>query len=78
MPNIDYGNYADWTTTRKSDISDLLNELVVPSFPNNFEKNIRRYRGDCKECGNVFDFAHPVYEKGRMCPRCGGKKIIKR
>jgi hypothetical protein len=86
--NIDYGNYVDWVATRKTDLSELLNEVVVPTFPKNFKGLIDKFtinigdisdeRGECKECGKVFDLVHPVYRKAKVCPGCGGKKILKR
>ncbi|HML07310.1 MAG TPA: hypothetical protein VK430_04175 [Xanthobacteraceae bacterium] len=82
--HIDYGNYADWIATKKSDVSELLNEFVIPTFPRNFERSIKDYtiniavianeKGECKSCGRIFDLSHPVYMKAKICPGCAGDR----
>jgi hypothetical protein len=86
--HIDYGNFADWITTKKTDITGLLNERVLPVFPKSFEKLVGTYtidaseiadeRGDCQDCHRVFDLSNPVFIKAKICPYCASDNIIKR
>lgn len=77
---IDFGNYVDWIETRKRDMGVLLNESVLPSFPDNFEDEVEEYEIDvtavsddtieCPGCGNKFSRNEPVYKKANMCIYC--------
>jgi len=77
---VDFGNYVDFIETRKSDITLLLNESVIASFPDDFEENILGYVIDisfieseyikCPLCTRSFAIDQPVYVNANMCMYC--------
>jgi hypothetical protein len=84
--HIDYGNYADWITTKNSDLSELLKEFVLPVFPKHFARQKDKYtinvsdiadeKAECRSCGRLFDLSHAVYQKAKICPYCASEEIV--
>jgi hypothetical protein len=78
---IDFGNYVDWVKTKSADLSTLLNEAVLPSFPGDFQDTWSDYLIDteqveidmvtCSHCEKKFRESHAVYKKLGACPHCG-------
>lgn len=78
--HIDYGNMVDWITSKRGDISEILNHSVVPCFAMDFDSTFQSYvldavavakdRITCSHCGNGFMIDNPVYKKAKICPRC--------
>jgi len=77
---IDFGNYVDWIETRKKDISVLINESVLPTFPHEFSTSIEQYVIDvtqvssdtieCPTCNRKFSLDEPVFNKANICIYC--------
>ena len=77
---IDFGNYVDWIETKKKDVATLINESVLPAFPDNFTNVINEYEIDisqvnsdtleCPQCNGKFALNEPVYQKASMCIFC--------
>lgn len=83
---IDFGNYVDWVTTKRTDISDLLKETVVADFPEDFDARIAEFEIDvelvevdlltCQACEKKIRKSHSVYKLHKICPTCGAEQRI--
>ena len=78
---IDFGNFVDWVSTKKSDVSELLKETVVADFPADFGSRVTEFEIDvdqveanlltCPVCEKKIRKTHPVYKLHNLCPTCG-------
>lgn len=79
---IDFGNFVDWVKSRNLDISTLVKESVIASFPTDFSTKIDEYMLDVesvivnrifcpnKLCSHIFLMEDPVFQKAGICPKC--------
>ncbi len=78
--HIDFGNYVDFIEARKYPIERLLDEVIIPTFPDKIAAEIESYRISLEEfskdivhcggCGHKFPFDHPVFVNASICPSC--------
>lgn len=78
---IDFGNFVDWVSAKRTDLSELLKETVVAEFPADFETMIAEFEIDvelveanllnCTGCTKKIRKSHPVYKLHKLCPECG-------
>lgn len=78
---VDFGNYADLVEVRRQPIEKLLDEFLVPTFPDDIGRNLDEYlidptkfdegRETCPKCQNSFSINHPVFVKAGLCNTCG-------
>lgn len=78
---IDFGNYADLIEARRQPIEKLMDEFLVPTFPDNVGELLDDYlvdpmkfdegRETCPKCQHSFSIIHPVFVKAGLCNSCG-------
>ncbi len=84
---IDFGNFVDWITAKRKDLSALLNESVLPQFPEDFDEyweefvvdvdEIEESRVRCPECKKNISQGHPVFVRARLCPSCASPVAVR-
>ncbi len=78
---IDYGNFADWVDAKRQPVDQLIDELVVPNFPDNIGDHVSEYLisiadgkaqyRHCNHCNATFSLYDPAYKPGGNCVACG-------
>ena len=83
--HIDFGNYVDFIQAKSVPIDKLLDEVLIPNFPDDIINLVDEYIISmdkfskdyirCNDCAFSFSADHPVYVTAGICPNCASVKI---